>query len=105
MLKSSVDDLRNRANQIKKRITASHLTIDIQKTASQMGSGTLPLIEIPSIALSLKSEKYSPQKIATRLRQSQPPIIGYIRDDACLLNMRTIREDEISIIIKALNRS
>ncbi|NIW78563.1 MAG: hypothetical protein GWN16_03475, partial [Calditrichae bacterium] len=62
------------------KIKTDHLKIDIQKTNSQMGSGTLPLIEIPSVALTVKSDKDSPQKLVAKLRENQPPIIGYIRD-------------------------
>lgn len=104
MLKLSVNELKKRANQIKSEVKADHLELDIQETHSQMGSGALPLIEIPSIALSIVSEKYPPQKIATALRENQPPIIGYIKDDRFLLNLRTVREDELPIIIKALSK-
>lgn len=104
ILKLSVNSLKKRANQIKEKIKTSHLQIDIQNTTSQMGSGTLPLIEIPSVALAIKSEKYSSQKLAAKLRRNDPSIIGYIRDDRFLLNLRTVREDEIPVIIKTLNR-
>jgi L-seryl-tRNA(Ser) seleniumtransferase len=104
MLNLSVNELRKRANQIKEKVKTNHLEIDIRKTTSQMGSGTLPLIEIPSMALVIKAETYSPQQIAAKLRKNQPPIICYVKDDACFLNLRTIRKDEISIIIKALNK-
>lgn len=104
MLKLSLNELKKRGNQIREKIKPSHLTIDIEKTNSQMGSGTLPLIEIPSIALAIKSEKYSSRKLAAKLRQNQPPVIGYIRDDKYFLNLRTVREDELSIVVKALNK-
>jgi L-seryl-tRNA(Ser) seleniumtransferase len=104
MLNVSLNQLKKRAELIKERIKSKHLQIDIRKTNSQMGSGTLPLIEIPSMALLIQSKKYSAHKLAAKLRENQPPIIGYIRDDFCFLNLRTIREDELPLVIKALNK-
>jgi L-seryl-tRNA(Ser) seleniumtransferase len=104
MLNVSLNQLKKRAELIKERIKSKHLQIDIRKTNSQMGSGTLPLIEIPSMALLIQSKKYSANKLAAKLRENQPPIIGYIRDDFCFLNLRTIREDELPLVIKALNK-
>ena len=67
-----------------------------------MGSGALPLEKIPSIALQITSPEISPLKIAARFRGGNPPIVGYIQDDAFFLNLRTVREDEIPLIQEAL---
>lgn len=104
ILKLSINELKKRANQIKSKIQANHLELEVQETISQMGSGTLPLIEMPSLALTVTSDKYSPQQLAAELRQNQPPVIGYIRDDKFHLNLRTIREDELRFVVRALNR-
>jgi len=104
MLSLSLNQLKKRGDLIKEKINSKHLHIDMRKTSSQMGSGTLPLIEIPSMALAIQSEKYSAQKLAAKLRKNQPPIIGYIRDENYFLNLRTIREDELPFVIKALNK-
>lgn len=104
MLNVSLRQLKKRAELIKEKTKSKHLQVDIRKTTSQMGSGTLPLIEIPSMALLIQSKKYSVEKLAAKLRENQPPIIGYIRDDFCFLNLRTIREDELPIVIKALSK-
>jgi len=104
MLQLSINDLKKNASQIIEKTTAKHLEIGVQKTNSQMGSGTLPLIEIPSIALTIKSTRYTSKRLATKLRENQPPIIGYIRDENYFLNLRTVRIDELPVIIKALNK-
>jgi L-seryl-tRNA(Ser) seleniumtransferase len=104
MLNLSLKTLKERGELIRGKIKPPHLNIDIQKTNSQMGSGTLPLIEIPSMAMAIKSEKYSAQKLSARLRNNHPPIVGYIRDDSLFLNLRTVREDELLTIARALNK-
>ena len=104
MLKLSINQLKKNANHIIEKTKVKHLEISIQKTNSQMGSGTLPLIEIPSISLAIKSTKYTSKRVAGKLRENQPPIIGYIRDENYFLNLRTVRTDELPIIIRALNK-
>lgn len=104
MLNLSLKTLKKHGELIRDKIKPKHLQIDILKTNSQMGSGTLPLIEIPSIALAIRSDKYSSQKLAAKLRENHPPIVGYIRDEKYFLNLRTIRKDEVPIVFKALDR-
>ena len=103
MLSHSMKMLKKNGELIIERTKSRHLQMEIKKTTSQMGSGTLPLIEIPSMALALKSEKYSSQNLAAKLRGNNPPIIGYVREDFCFLNLRTISENELSLVVKALN--
>lgn len=95
--------LRQRAVAIHRQVSNTDLTIKIIDTTSQVGSGALPLEEIPSIALQVVSGKYSAGQLAKRLRNQPVPVIAYIQDDTLLLNLRTVREDEVVMIITALN--
>jgi L-seryl-tRNA(Ser) seleniumtransferase len=104
MLNISLKNLRSRATEIQEKVTSSNLEIQIEKSISQMGSGALPLEEIPSISLRISSKRYSASNIAKRLCENDTPIIGYIREENLFLNLRTIRSDEIPIVIKAMNQ-
>jgi L-seryl-tRNA(Ser) seleniumtransferase len=103
MLTISQEELTRRAKIIQAQIHSPDLQVDIVETFAQMGSGALPLEKIPSIALKITSPRQSPMKLAEKLRRHTPPIIGYIQDEALLLNLRTVREDELGIIQEALN--
>jgi seryl-tRNA(Sec) selenium transferase len=43
-------------------------------------------------------------KLSEKLRRHDPPIIGYIQDGAFLLNLRTVRENELEMIQEALRK-
>ncbi len=69
----------------------------IADCASQIGSGALPLDTLPSAALSAAPQAKRKGKVlddlAARLRQLPVPIIGRIKDDRLLLDLRCL-EDE-----------
>ena len=71
-------------------------------TYSQMGSGALPLERIPSVAVAVRSSKFTVTEIAKKMRLGTPPIIGYIENESFVLNLRTVRPDEIPIIVSVL---
>jgi L-seryl-tRNA(Ser) seleniumtransferase len=102
MLTLSLPELRKRAETIKSKVKNPHLTIEIVETYSQMGSGALPLEKIPSIAVKITSPKISTLKLSAALRSHNPPVVGYVQDEALFLNLRTVREDELPIIQGAL---
>jgi len=102
MLNISIDELRKRGNQLIARVSNSKLTLELTDTYSQMGSGALPLERIPSMAVAVRSSKFSVIEIAKKMRFSSPPVVGYIENDSFILNLRTVREDEIPKIVSAL---
>ncbi len=78
--------------------------IDLTLGSSQVGSGAIPLEEIHSYVLKIEHNSLSANQLAYLLRKNNPPIVGYIRNDAFFLNLRTIRQEELSLIGKALIR-
>ena len=105
MMTESEEDVNKRAKKLLNQISNSLqgvVELTIEKTNSQAGSGALPLEKIPSRSVVLRPLKENASKIAAQLRQIPTPVIGYIQDDKVYLDMRTVREDEISIIKKAL---
>ncbi len=102
LLTTPVAVLRQRAEAIKIQINNAVLSIEIVETFSQVGSGALPLEKLPSIALRVTSLRFSSKKLAEKLREYSPPIVGYVQDDALLLNLRTVRGDEVDLIVAAL---
>jgi L-seryl-tRNA(Ser) seleniumtransferase len=102
MLNISIDELRKRGNQLISRVSNSKLTFKLVDTYSQMGSGALPLEKIPSVAVAVRSNKFTVTQIAKKMRLGTPPVIGYIENEWFMLNLRTVRIDEIPIIVSAL---
>jgi L-seryl-tRNA(Ser) seleniumtransferase len=106
MMTESIENLRKRAEFILNSIGENpNLEIQIKKSYSQAGSGALPLEKIPSVAIVISPKIISTNEIAKRLRKNQPPIIGYVKNDKLYLDLRTVREDEIPIIVKAIKET
>jgi L-seryl-tRNA(Ser) seleniumtransferase len=64
--------------------------LSLQDSTSQVGSGALPTEEIPTKAIAVEHDGLGANHVADRFRRARPPIIGRIRDDRFLLDLRTI---------------
>jgi L-seryl-tRNA(Ser) seleniumtransferase len=71
--------------------------ITVMACASQVGSGALPVETLPSfaIALSKVSDGISADALARRLRALPIPVIGRIRSDVLLLDLRCLVDETI----------
>jgi len=64
--------------------------VSLEDATSQIGSGALPEEEIPTKVIAIRHQRLSPEKIAEKFRQANPPILGRIKDDTFLLDLRGI---------------
>jgi L-seryl-tRNA(Ser) seleniumtransferase len=64
--------------------------LSLENSTAQIGSGALPTEELPTVVLTVRHDKLSANAIAQKFRQADPPIIGRIKDDRFLLDLRTI---------------
>jgi L-seryl-tRNA(Ser) seleniumtransferase len=65
-----------------------HVTVD--EGTSQIGSGALPIEEIPTRVLVVEHDELEAHHIAAKFREAKPPIIGRVKDGRFLLDARTI---------------
>jgi L-seryl-tRNA(Ser) seleniumtransferase len=68
--------------------------IQLQESTAQIGSGALPTEELPTVVVSVDHPKLSANAIAQKFRAATPPIIGRIKDDRFLLDLRTIFDSD-----------
>ena len=66
--------------------------ISLEDSTSQIGSGALPTDEVPTKVIAVRSIRDSASAIAARFRAARPPIVGRIKDDVFLLDLRTIMD-------------
>jgi L-seryl-tRNA(Ser) seleniumtransferase len=104
ILNENREILHARGNKIVSKLSQFSLQMEMVDTFSQMGSGALPLEKIPSVALKIVPFGISVSKFSKLMRTDEPIIIGYIENEAYLLNMRTIREDELDQIISKISQ-
>ena len=89
----SVDEVRAMGQSVLPKLETTlgkDFQLSIQSSTSQIGSGALPTEELPTVVITIEHPKRSANAIAKRFRQANPPIIGRIKDDQFLLDLRTI---------------
>jgi L-seryl-tRNA(Ser) seleniumtransferase len=104
MLTASLQELEKRGKELLKAFEDLPMHMEVTESFSQMGSGALPLEKIPSMALRIKPLTQSVTNLAKKLRLSEPAVIGYIENEQYCLNLRTIRKDEIPLLIQAVRK-
>ena len=105
MLTSSRETIVQKANrlvQALKSIDDTRLEISTIDRSSKAGGGALPLLELPSQCIRLKIKGLSTSRVEKNMRNNDPPVIGRIEEDHYIIDMRTIQEDEISVIENAI---
>jgi L-seryl-tRNA(Ser) seleniumtransferase len=102
----SKNEIHQKANEMKSRLNrlAPQYTVVLRDDFSQVGGGTMPEVQLPTVLLALKHEKYTASAIAKKLRtEYKPAIVTRIQNDEVLLDLRTVEEDEVDLMIKALS--
>lgn len=77
--------------------------IDVVEDISKAGGGSLPEIDFPTYAVSIKPENISVNDLEERLRKGVPAIIARIKEDALLIDARTVRNSDIEGLIKGIH--
>jgi L-seryl-tRNA(Ser) seleniumtransferase len=93
MLRDDVARVRERAERL-----AAIADGEVEETVARVGGGALPLAELPSFACALE------ESLAASLRDGDPPVVAVVRDGRCLLDCRTIRDDEVDAVAEAIAR-
>jgi L-seryl-tRNA(Ser) seleniumtransferase len=106
MLTLSLEEIDRRAGLLTEqlaRLAHSRLHLGILDRPSRAGGGALPLLHLPSRCVSIQVDGLSVNRFETALRQYDPPIIGRIEDDLLLLDPRTLLDDDVPVIVAAID--
>ncbi|MBE1495135.1 L-seryl-tRNA(Ser) seleniumtransferase [Amycolatopsis lexingtonensis] len=95
-LEASVEDLRRRAETLAESLR--DFGAEAVASTAAVGGGGAPGVELPSAAVSL------PARFAAALRTGEPPVVGRVVRDRCLLDLRTVRPDEDAKLREAVRR-
>lgn len=104
-LTESSDNLEQKAKDLLIILKANNkLNLKIIEDYSKFGGGSLPGLELPTYLVAIKAEGISVNKLESRLRKIDIPIIGRTIKDYFCLDLRTIEENEYEIIKDGLCR-
>ena len=95
-LAATLTELRTRATRLAEDLTRGGVDVAVVESVSVVGGGGAPGVELPSAALSL------PAGYADRLRTTDPPVVGRVERDHCLLDLRTVSPEDDSGLLAAV---
>jgi L-seryl-tRNA(Ser) seleniumtransferase len=107
MLRAPLGELRRRAEALAARVgeAPAGVEVELAPCASTVGGGAMPTAELPSWSLALGPAGEADPGVAVldaRLRSAPVPVVGRIADDRLLLDLRTIRDDELDAVAAAV---
>ena len=107
MLAQSAGDVRARAEPLAAALAAAvpGVQVEILAGSSAVGGGAAPTTEVPTTLLTLVHPTRSAARLAARLRTGTPPVVVRVADDRVVLDLRTVRPDEDSVLAAALRQA
>ncbi len=105
MIATSVDVVEMRCKKFIRNIPKeldSLCDYRIENVMSRVGGGAMPEQNLESRAVALKPLKISVNSLGNSLRKLPVPVIGRIEGDCLLFDMRTVTDDELSLIADGL---
>jgi L-seryl-tRNA(Ser) seleniumtransferase len=88
-----------------RRRLGERLAVRLVETSARVGGGSLPEEALPSVALALTSPHLSPEELEARLRRATPPVVARLERDQLLLDMRTLRPEDLPLLLQALEQT
>jgi L-seryl-tRNA(Ser) seleniumtransferase len=90
--------------QLQVALTACGLSLKTQSVKSQIGSGSLPVERLPSVALAIEAQSKVHEKNVVRLerllRASATAVIGRISEKTLLLDLRCLTLDKEKVLVE-----
>jgi len=97
MITLPLNAIERRAHEFKKKLKRqlpSYIEVQVVDDTSQVGGGALPLQELPTKVVVIRSKRIAVKTIEERLRKNTPPIITRIHKHQIHIDLRTVAENE-----------
>jgi L-seryl-tRNA(Ser) seleniumtransferase len=105
MLTRTLSELRLLGQTLHRRLRGvlpGTVRLSLETGSSRVGGGALPLLELPTALIAVEMEGVSPHQLEARLRTGAIPVLGRISRNRFLLDLRTILDADIPLLIRAL---
>ncbi len=101
MISQPLEEVGRRARRWKRYLSHYGLAVQVVRTETAVGGGSLPGQTLPTWALEI-SGLPSAEEAALRLRRREPPIIPRIEGNRLLLDARTVLPEQEKVLLEAL---
>lgn len=104
MLAQTEETCRQRAGILAEALKARipSLKVEVQPVRDVVGGGAYPEYTLPGYAAAVQSEQIGSAELECRLRHAGVPIILRVQQDRACMSVRTLRDDEFSVICEEM---
>ncbi len=99
MIRSSAEEIRERALRIRERVGSSVPHLEVIEGRSVAGGGSTPDQSLPTWLLAISTDAVAAER---SLRAADPPVIARIENDRVVLDLRTVLPEEEEDLERAL---
>lgn len=102
MLTEPLAEIEARAGKLAAALAGLPVQAELLPDISPVGGGALPLQQLETRVVQVRPRNRSAQDLAQALRLGRPPVVARVRDEAVLLDVRTLQREEIPLVAAAL---
>jgi L-seryl-tRNA(Ser) seleniumtransferase len=105
MITCPLDEIRERAERVRSGLQAQahpSVRVTVEEQWSEVGGGALPAQGLPTYCVALQRSGAAPHRLEALLRDADPAVVARIKGEKVLLDMRTVREDEVGLLTGAV---
>ncbi|CCJ33768.1 L-seryl-tRNA(Sec) selenium transferase [Caloramator australicus] len=107
MMTMDIEIIQKRAKKLYsqlKKIISDRAELNIEKDVSQFGGGAMPLETISTYVVTIKPKFKKIEDVELELRRQEVPIIVRIYKENIIIDVRTLFDDDLHIIVDSLNK-
>lgn len=99
----SAESVLEKANRFMEKLTSKEtkFACKIEPSTSKVGGGTMPDVDIDTYVVIVKHNCYKSAELAEKLRNFRIPIIVRVKNEAVLLDFRTVEPEELDTVVEA----
>lgn len=105
MLTTPLDELDRRLRLMLRRLRRmlpSSVSLTAASGTSSPGGGSFPLLQLPTRLIEVSLPGLSASSLELALRSTTPPVVGRIQRDRFMLDVRTLRDEDLPLLATAL---
>ena len=102
MLTEAVEEIRRRGEALRNGVGKD---AELVEGESEVGGGSFPAAKLKTWLVQLAPGPLTADRLATRLREGDPPIIARIEADHVVLDPRTILPGQEEVVVRAVRRA
>ncbi len=98
-------ELRQQAEDILGRLSPAcreRATIALVESTVEAGSGSLPQVDLPSMALAITRPGTTPSELARAFRLADPPVVGYVHRGQFFIDLKALPPEQNDLLVQSM---